>query len=113
MSLVMKGLKEYIAKHGRHFTEELAYDTAGNWWSAETVEVTAQRKVYYNVTGSTIGDMVYLVNEIYADGLLRRNTIDNCVGSMLCIIGSYDNGRDAAFSDWIDSITDFDFTPYI
>ena len=109
----MKGLKEYIAKHGRHFTTGLAYDAAGNKWSAEIVEVTAQRRVYYNVTGSTIGDMVYLVNEIYADGLLNKNTIDTCVDSMLYIIGSYDEGRDAAFSDWIDSITDFDFTPYI
>ena len=109
----MKGLEEYIRKHGRHFTEQLAYDTAGNKWSAKVVETTAQRKVYYNVTGSTIGDMVYLVNEIYADGILRKNTLNNCVNSMLCIIGSFDEGRDAAFSDWIDSIVDFDFTPYI
>ena len=109
----MKGLKEYIKKHGNHFTEQLALTVTDGRWDGVRVEKAAQRRVYYNVTGSTLGDMVYLVNKVHSDGLLVKDTIVQCVAFMLCVISSYDNGRDAAFSDWLEDLTDFDFTPYI
>ena len=58
----MKGLRQYIKKHGKHFTEELAYKTAGKRWSSTQIEKATQREVYYNVTASTLGDIVYLAN---------------------------------------------------
>lgn len=109
----MKGLKEYTEKHGNHFTEQLALAVTDGRWDGVKVEKAAQRKVYYNVTGSTLGDMVYLVNKVHSDGLLVKDTIVQCVAFMLCVISSYGNGRDAAFSDWLEDMTDFDFTPYI
>ena len=109
----MKGLEAYLNKHGKHFTEELASVVTMCKWDSFKVMEEAQRHVYYNVTDSTVGDFVYLVNKTYNDGILRSNTKRNCVCSVLCVVGSYDNGRDAAFSDWLEDVVDFDFTPYI
>ena len=109
----MKGLEAYLNKHGKHFTEKLAMSITEGRWNGNKVKKAAQSKVYYNVTGSTLGDMVYLVNKEYSDGLLCNNNIIQCVASMLCVISSYDGGRDAAFSDWLEITEDFDFTPYI
>lgn len=62
----MKGLEEYIKRHGRHFTERLALDSTVVRWDAAKVRKAVEGRVYYNVTGSTVGDMVYLVNEYHA-----------------------------------------------
>ena len=112
MSLVMKGLKEYIAKHGRHFTEELAHKVVIVDWSFEEMESIAQSKVYYNVTGSTIGDMMYLadiVHEAYPKEYSRK---DHCVDYALAVIGDVDyTGH--AFYLWTQVAEDFNLTPYI
>ena len=108
----MKGLKEYIRKHGRHFTEELAYGAVNRKWSPGDIERTAQSKVYYNVTGSTLGDMVYLVHivhDAYPEEYYRK---DYCVDYALAVIGDVEY-TGSAFSNWILTIRDFDFTPYI
>lgn len=71
----MKGLKRYIRKHGKHFTEELALAVADKW-SVEQVMNSAQKKVYYNITSATDGDIAYLANTCNAlDGLSMRDSL--------------------------------------
>ena len=118
----MKGLKEYIRKHGRHFTEELAYDAAlSRKWNKKQVEDAIQKKVWYNVTGSTIGDIIYLVNECYDDentfGYGRKN---RCINYTLAFVGDYRNHGGVLFMKWLTEIMqcsvakdNFDFTPYL
>jgi hypothetical protein len=108
----MKGLKEYIRKYGRHFTKELAYDAVRWKWPLKDIEDTAQSKVYYNVTGSTLGDIVYLVHivhDAYPEEYYRK---DYCVDYALAVIRDV-RYTGSAFSNWILTIRDFDFTPYI
>ena len=63
----MIGLEKYIEKYGKHFTVALAYDMAGRVWKAEDVYKYMQKKVYYNINGTTLGDMVYLFNGLWKD----------------------------------------------
>ena len=113
----MKGLRKYISKHGRHFTEELAYNVAGRKYNALEVEKAAQRKVYYNVTGSTLGDMVYLTNTCWFqpyDDCKKKNT---CIDFTLKVVGDYGFHGGKVFDMWLESIplhsNGFDFTPYL
>jgi hypothetical protein len=107
----MKGLEEYISKHGRHFTEELAsYVTEGRW-NPSKVERDAQRHVYYNVTGSTPGDMVYLMTFWKEDMPYNRK-----IKVMLSWVEDY-NKTGSPFLIWLTVMIvrkeSFDFTPYI
>lgn len=111
----MKGLKEYIKKHGKHFTEELALRVSGGKFSTDQVEKAAQRRVYYNVTGSTLGDMVYLTNETYKGW--RYRTVDRCIIYTLYIVGEYKYHGGVLFEGWLEELIEnnqtFDFTPFI
>lgn len=109
--LWMKGLKEYIKKHGQHFTIELAYAIAGRKYSSDEVENYLQEKVYYNVVGHTIGDITYIFNilDSYYNKRERRKYV-------ITSLGNYAQ-HGILFPDFI-SVTehyrpDFDFTPYI
>lgn len=109
----MKGLKQYIRRHGRHFTEELALAVTDKW-NVEQVMSSAQKKVYYNVTSATDGDIVYLVNACNAlDGLSKGESLN----ISLSIVGDYIGGKEYAFRYFIGTAKlhkpDFDFTPYI
>jgi len=109
----MKGLKEYIAKHGFHFTVELAYKAGGKKWTSEQVMSAAQKKVYYNVTGSTVGDITYRVNAL--SGIRPKN---KCIDITLAQVGCFSYfGYGGIFSQWFESMQrmgkDFDFTPFI
>ena len=111
----MKGLKEYIRKHGKHFTEKLAYKVAGKRWSGRQIEKAAQKRVYYNVTGSTLGDMIYLTNE--ASNRWDMPILYTCTKFTLYIIGDYRYHGGIVFDDWLEGLKEinpgFDFTPYI
>ena len=121
----MKGLREYIKKHGKHFTEELAYDAAfSKRWNKKQIEEAIQNRVWYNVTGSTLGDIIYLVNECYDDGIigdmLGYNKKSKCISYTLLYIGDFNNYGGKLFDEWLAEIRqhdffkgDFDFTPYI
>lgn len=111
----MKCLNSYIKKHGRHFTIELAKEVMCFKWSPEEVQKTSQKMVYYNVTESTLGDMVFLTNYIYYYYDKARNKTW-CVSEMLSIVGDvFLEGH--AFSSWIDTMIeenkDFDFKRFI
>ena len=109
----MKGLRQYIRKHGRHFTEELAMTvTKGKWDSSEIME-KAESMVYYNVTGSTVGDIVFLANYAKDTGKPFYKTKHNCIRFALCIVGEYALRDGAMFKKWVGDTRDFDLTPYI
>ena len=109
----MKGLRQYIRKHGRHFTEELAMTvTKGKWNSSEIME-KAESMVYYNVTGSTVGDIVFLTNYAKNTGKSFYRTKHNCVRFALCIVGEYTLRNGAMFKKWVWDTKHFDLTPYI
>ena len=122
MTGLMKGLEEYIKVHGRHFTEELAYDVSlSKKWNKRQIEDVIQRKVWYNVTGSTMGDIVYLINRYYDDkDFIGYGKKSKCVTYTLLYIGDFRNYGSRLFDEWLDEVTqyeffrdNFDFTPYI
>lgn len=107
----MKGLQQYISKHGNHFTEALALAVTDGRWDGVRVEKAAQKKVYYNVTGSTLGDMVYLTNEVWDNW--NYKTIHGAINYVIYIIGCYKYHDGVLFQEWLENLADFDFTPYI
>lgn len=118
----MKGLNEYIKKHGKHFTEKLAYDAAlSKKWNKKQIVDAIRGRVWYNVTGSTIGDIIYLVNECYDDeNFMGYGKKSKCIIYTLLYIGDYKNYGGKLFDEWLkeskqyDSFKrNFDFTPYI
>ena len=109
----MKGLQQYIKKHGFHFTVDLALKAGGNKWDEKYVLEKTQHRVYYNVIGATLGDMVFLVN----NESLRHHNIRNSVNYVLSVVEDYSFCSGKVFMDWLDGIivsgTEFDFTEYI
>jgi hypothetical protein len=105
----MKGLEKYMEKHGDHFTVELVNDILPVRWNSTDVISVTQKRVWYNVTSATIGDMVYLMNAFYHMGYPKSK----CVLLMLDDVEDYIYGG-KAFSSWVSSLnSDFDLTPYI
>ena len=111
----MKGLKKYLKKHGNHFTEQLAYDVALNKrWNKKQIENSIRNMVWYNVTGSSIGDIIYLVNECYDDeNFMGYGRKSKCISYTLLYIGDFKNYGGKLFKQWLREYPDFDFTPYI
>lgn len=103
----MKGLKEYVEKHGRHFTEELAYAVSGCRWTYKEIDKSLQKKVYYNVSGCTPGDIAYCVNGLDFDN--RRDAVSFLLRCVLYDVGL----SDTLFNLWVMDNDSFDFTPYI
>lgn len=83
----MKGLKEYISKHGRHFTEKLAIAVMDSKWSSSEIERSSETMVYYNVSEATLGDIVFLVNKYKKNHC--RATKKKCLKYALDIVGDY------------------------
>ena len=109
----MKGLKKYIKKHGRHFTEELAMGATGGRWNRKDIIDEVESHVYYNVTGSTVGDIIFLVNFAKDSGRPFLRTKHQCVKFALCIVGEYAMHDGVMFSKWVGDTKDFDLTQYI
>ena len=109
----MKGLRKYIKKHGRHFTEQLAEEVLGRedilFWKPDTVMKAMNRRVWYNTNSSTDGDIIYLVN----------NHPNNLSSAVSITIGLLQNVyyKEIAFDIFMPTLKvlgkDFDFTPYI
>ena len=110
---VMKGLDRYIAKHGRHFTLELAMDVTKKKWNPSKIEKETQKNVYYNVTGSTRGDMVYMM-DMFKYFLSSQYTHKKGMLLMLKWVGDYKK-TGSPFCMWLSKYDrdGFDFTPYI
>ena len=112
----IKGLNAYIKKHGRHFTKDLAEDICHKWDYTQ-IKTVLDKKVYYNTTSSTSGDITYLVNRAYHDFFPVVNTKERCIDYALAIIGGVDCYEGIAFSGWIADLIirdkDFDLSNYI
>lgn len=114
----MKGVEKYLKKHGYHFTKELVEDVIPLKWDVDSIMESAQKKVYYNVTGATSGDMAYLAHWLYnSKGWPQAHDKKSCVNWTLWFIGDYDNHIDYFFCMWLSDLSKskkkFDFTPYI
>lgn len=109
----MKGLEQYIKKHGRHFTKELAMRATGGRWNTEDIMPKVESLVYYNVTGSTVGDIVFLVNFAKDSGKPFLKTKHQCIKFALCIVGEYAMHNGAMFDKWAGDTNQFDLTEYI
>lgn len=109
----MKGLGKYIRKHGRHFTEELAMSVTKGKWGPSEIMQKAESMVYYNVTASTIGDIVFLTNYARDTNKPFYRTMHNCLRFALCIVGEYALRDGAMFKKWVGDTKGFDITPYI
>lgn len=113
----MKGVVEYLNKYGYHFTKELVEDAIDLKWSVRDIMDSSQKKVYYNVTGSTDGDMAYITHWLYKnEGWPKTDTKGGCINRMLWFIGNYEVGT-YFFCSWLYHTArerkDFDFTPYL
>lgn len=114
----MKGLRKYLRKHGHHFTKELVEDVIPLKWNVDSIMDAAQKKVYYNVTGATSGDMAYIAYWLYGHhGWPQAHDKKSCVDWTLWFIGDYDKHISYFFIMWLADISKhkkkFDFTPYI
>lgn len=110
---MVKGLREYVEKHGMHFTVELAYDATNKFYDVDEIEKELNKKVYYNVSGYTMGDAVYIFNgwTNERDRTDKKYRADN-VRWILEDSGYLD--IPTVFELWVKAYArDFDFTPYI
>lgn len=106
----MKGLEKYIAKHGRHLTEQLAMDALECRWKIPEVVKATESKVYYNVSGATLGDIVLMVNH-FNSRFIDANKYD-CVKWALSKVEDV-NTNGYAFEILIESYNDIDLRKYI
>lgn len=114
----MKGLRRYLEKHGYHFTKELVEDAVSLKWDVDSIMTSAQKKVYYNVTGATSGDIAYLAHWLYSnDGWPQAHDKKSCVNWTLWFIGDCNKHISYFFVTWLSKIArnkeEIDFTPYI
>lgn len=109
----MKGLKQYIRKHGKHFTEKLAMSATKGKWNTEEIVSKVETYVYYNITESTVGDIVFLVNFAKDSGRDFLKTKHQCIKFALCIVGEYAMHGGVIFSKWAMDKKDFDLTEFV
>lgn len=110
----MRGLNKYIRKYGRHINLKLADVLYNSKWNASDIEKTTQEYVYYNVTSTTLGDMVYITNMVhYHKGWNKRK----CIKHTLSIVEDYPEGKEYAFTHLLTilklSNQKVDFSKYI
>lgn len=106
----MKGLKEYISKHGNHFTEKLAIAVMDSKWSSSEIEKSSETMVYYNVSEATLGDIVFLVNKYKKNHC--RATKKKCLKYALDIVGDY-SSNGYAFTLFSLMNSDIDLKEYV
>lgn len=108
----MKSLEEYVLVHGRHFTTDLAIAAIKSRWSPEEIERTSSTMVYYNVSGATFGDLVFLTNKHYINVYPCHTSKIKCIQHALDIIGDVD-AVEYAFNLWLLKDSDLDLKDYI
>lgn len=111
---MVKGLREYVEKHGMHFTMKLAEDVLGKEKrrSLEEIRKLMDKEAWYNVTGATDGDLLYLGN-CFMSSNKRKDT-----ALVISLVSSYHNNQGFSFRHFLLGLMlkcfeDFDFTPYI
>lgn len=111
----MKGLQKYLRKHGSHFTIKLAEDVNGRNFTFSIVDRYLSTMVWYNVSNSTIGDIIYLSGAAYSS-MIKCPSRRECVKYALSVVGDV-NGEDLAFASWLGALLikdiEFDFREYV
>ena len=105
----MKGLKQYLKKHGAHFTKDIVMDIIPIRWSYEKIEGSIGNEVWFNCWSATEGDILYLVNSVYESSCCTG--FHKCVKHALGTVGNY-NHKDL-FYIWVKDNGVKDLTPYI
>lgn len=103
----MKGFEEYLERHGSHFTVRLAMDIIRLRYSLSEIKDCIRGEVFYNVTGTTEGDMLFIVNSSYSSSLR------NASRRLMHIMGDFSYYDLTVFDKWAVRKRDFDLTPYI
>lgn len=106
----MKGLEEYISKHGWHFTERLAIAAIDSSWSSSDIERSSEAMVYYNVSEATLGDIIYLVNKYKKNHC--HATKKKCLKYALGIVGDV-NANGYAFNHFSLINSNIDLKEYV
>ena len=90
-------LEEYIKANGKHFTPELTEKVLDIKWSGDTIQKFLEGRVYYNVTGSSLDDIVFWMN-YYGKEKGRRKS--QCWRQVKTLIEDYRN-KGKFFDRWI------------
>lgn len=102
------GYAEYVAKHGYHFTKQLAtmasermknVDGSAHRWTVDEIRLATNSMVIPK--GTTLGDMLFLANMAYADFYPRViKTEDGCVQYALAVVTDPDGYEGMPFLRW-------------
>lgn len=118
------GYAEYVAKHGYHFTPELADKVCGDMANTDgTNHHWEPRQVLAALGNSvpakaTIGDMTYLANMAYADFFPKVIQAEaSCIDYAKAVVGDVDGYEGMAFCRWtadaIGKAVDIDWEEFI
>lgn len=101
------GYVEYVAKHGYHFTQELAEMVSGDMVNADGTQHRWDCHQMLTALGNTmpqratLGDMVYLANMAYADfypNVLQNET--RCIEYAKAVVNDMDGYDGMPFCRW-------------
>lgn len=111
----MEGYEEYHAKHGSHFTDELAkwasehmtnaHGDPAHHWSVEEVKSAFERMGYKKPEDMTWGDVAYSANMHYADYFgVTLKTEAECVRQAYADISDPDGYAGKIFNRWCSDV---------
>lgn len=102
------GYVAYVAKHGYHFTKQLAIkaseqmknvDGTSHRWTVDEIRLATNNEIISK--GATIGDILYLANMAYADFYPKViKTESDCVQYAIAVASDPDGYEGMAFCRW-------------
>lgn len=102
------GYAAYVAKHGYHFTKQLAImaseqmknvDGTSHRWTVDEIRLATNNEIISK--GTTIGDILYLANMAYADFYHKViKTESDCVQYAIAVASDPDGYEGMAFCRW-------------
>lgn len=102
------GYAEYVARHGYHFTKELAtkvsqqmknVDGTNHQWTVEQIRLATNDTIVPK--GTTIGDVLYLANMAYSDFYPKViKSEEGCIQYALAVVNDPDGYEGMAFCRW-------------
>lgn len=102
------GYAAYVAKHGYHFTKQLAIkaselmknvDGTSHRWTVDEIRLATNNEIISK--GTTIGDILYLANMAYADFYPKViKTESDCVQYAIAVASDPDGYEGMAFCRW-------------
>lgn len=101
-------IKAYVAKHGYHFTKQLAIkaseqmknvDGTSHRWTVDEIRLATNNEIISK--GTTLGDILYLANMAYADFYPKViKTESDCVQYAIAVASDPDGYEGVAFCRW-------------